>query len=90
MPLIYKLVAPGLRYGYFLIFLIWLQVDACIKMTKGPYLSPEAPNLTIKVEEKKVPFFWIWDLWAEIWPFCHFYDCEDLEPNQENEKMATN
>ena len=22
-----------------------------------------------KVEEKKVPFFWIGGLWAEIWPF---------------------
>ena len=32
--------------------------------------------------------FWIWDLWAEIWPFCHFYESYDLEPNQENEKMV--
>merc|ERR1712030_94388 len=51
---------------------------------KGTLLSS-----TFKVEEKKVPlFFWIWDLWAEIWPFCHFYESDDLEPNQEKEKRV--
>ena len=32
--------------------------------------------------------FWICGLWAEILPFCHFINIIDLEPNQENEKMA--
>ena len=30
--------------------------------------------------------FWIWNPWAEIWPFVPFYYEIDLESNQENKK----
>merc|ERR1711888_143428 len=82
VPLFFGFGTSGLRYGHFVIFMkamIWSQIK---KKRKGPYICPGASNLknkgtllssTFKVEEKKVPlFFGIWDLWAEIWPFCHF------------------
>ena len=64
VPLFFRLEAQGLIYGHFSFFLVLLQVDTIIKMTKWLYLSPEALNLknkdtffssTFKVEENKVP-----------------------------------
>ena len=60
----FRFVVSGFRYGHFLNFLVWLQIDNINKMTKWQYRSPEATNPknkgtffapTFKVEEQKVP-----------------------------------
>jgi len=73
---------------------ILFQVDAIIKMTKCPYLSPEASNPTnkctvfysnLKVEENKEPLVLSLGLWAEMWPFSHFLELAPIGCHHKND-----
>ena len=46
VPFFFRFVASWLRYGHFLIFLVCLQVEGIINMTKWLYLSSVATNKT--------------------------------------------
>ena len=44
-------------------------------ISDGPW-SP--PALKKSWGKESVFIFWIWDPWAEIWPFCHFYERDEF------------